>query len=90
MLGEFPERLHVEHNTQGINNGRVIPTTPWEVICLRVYVCVCARMYVCMALEKDDLVTRLLVHIGCVARHLTMVRYRGAPDSRTFAQRKKF
>ena len=31
MLGEFPSRLHMEHNTQGINNGRVIPTTPWEV-----------------------------------------------------------
>ena len=33
VLGEFPSRLHPEHNTQDINNGRLIPTTPWEVIC---------------------------------------------------------
>ena len=33
VLGEFPSRLHPEHNPQDVNNGRLIPTTPWEVIC---------------------------------------------------------
>ena len=32
VLGDFPSRLHPEHNDLDINNGRVIPTTPWEVI----------------------------------------------------------
>ena len=28
VLGEYPSRVHVEHNPLGISNGRVIPTTP--------------------------------------------------------------
>ena len=32
VLGEYPSRVHVEHNPLGISNGRVIPTIPWEVI----------------------------------------------------------
>jgi len=32
VLGEFPSRLHGEHNPLDVRNGRVIPTTPWEAV----------------------------------------------------------
>ena len=44
VLGEYPSRVHVEHNPQGISNGRVIPTTPWEVIVVWLFSAVTMRI----------------------------------------------